>query len=99
MKTSRVELLIEQVAPGWAAARAKNRARALAYRQAYEAAETTHLRRQQRDYGSGNTVVSLTGAALRNHEIGRAHVWTPVTNAQLVCRLLLEKKKNERTTT
>src|SRR3546814_9521374 len=27
-------------------------------------------------------------------EIGRAHVCTPVTNAQLVCRLLLEKKKN-----
>src|SRR3546814_2631619 len=26
------------------------------------------------------------------HEIGRAQVWTPVTNAQLVCRLLLEKK-------
>src|SRR3546814_9424840 len=26
-------------------------------------------------------------------EIGRAHVWTPVTNAHLVCRLLLEKKK------
>src|SRR3546814_6452088 len=25
-------------------------------------------------------------------EIGRAHVCTPVTNAQLVCRLLLEKK-------
>src|SRR3546814_8358089 len=25
-------------------------------------------------------------------EIGRAHVLTPVTNAQLVCRLLLEKK-------
>src|SRR3546814_2033059 len=24
-------------------------------------------------------------------QIGRAHVWTPVTNAQLVCRLLLEK--------
>src|SRR3546814_3573719 len=24
------------------------------------------------------------------HEIGRAHVLTPVTNAQLVCRLLLE---------
>src|SRR3546814_1823816 len=34
-------------------------------------------------------------------EIGRAHVWTPVTNAQLVCRLLLEKQKNtnEKTTT
>src|SRR3546814_1632327 len=27
-------------------------------------------------------------------EIGRAHVFTPVTNAHLVCRLLLEQKKN-----
>src|SRR3546814_8530176 len=27
-------------------------------------------------------------------KIGRAHVWTPVTNAHLVCRLLLEKKKH-----
>src|SRR3546814_9224046 len=26
-------------------------------------------------------------------QIGRAHVCTPVTNAQLVCRLLLENKK------
>src|SRR3546814_10195046 len=26
-------------------------------------------------------------------QIGRAHVCTPVTNAQLVCRLLIEKKK------
>ena len=26
-------------------------------------------------------------------EIGRAHVWTPVTFLYLVCRLLLEKKK------
>src|SRR3546814_3162804 len=25
-------------------------------------------------------------------EVGRAHVCTPVTNAQLVCRILLEKK-------
>src|SRR3546814_7223149 len=30
----------------------------------------------------------------RRRKIGRAHVWTPVTNAHLVCRLLLEKKKN-----
>src|SRR3546814_5727549 len=28
-------------------------------------------------------------------QIGRAHVCTPVTNAQLVCRLLLEKKKHQ----
>src|SRR3546814_9352522 len=33
----------------------------------------------------------------RIHEIGRAHVCTPVTNAHLVCRLLLAKKKNKRT--
>src|SRR3546814_9147431 len=30
----------------------------------------------------------------RKIQIGRAHVCTPVTNAHLVCRLLLEKKKN-----
>src|SRR3546814_1868846 len=29
-------------------------------------------------------------------KIGRAHVCTPVTNEQLVCRLLLEKKKRNR---
>src|SRR3546814_3780681 len=29
----------------------------------------------------------------RHDQIGRAHVLTPVTNAHLVCRLLLEKKK------
>src|SRR3546814_9082460 len=28
-------------------------------------------------------------------EIGRAHVCTPVTNAHLVCRLLLAKKKTQ----
>src|SRR3546814_3150472 len=32
-------------------------------------------------------------------EIGRAHVCTPVTNAHLVCRLLLEKKKSRYTIT
>src|SRR3546814_3377126 len=30
-----------------------------------------------------------------NQEIGRAHVRTPVTNAHLVCRLLLEKKNTK----
>src|SRR3546814_20323179 len=34
----------------------------------------------------------LRGYGARS-QIGRAHVWTPVTNAHLVCRLLLEKKK------
>src|SRR3546814_10463738 len=35
----------------------------------------------------------------RAEEIGRAHVWTPVTNANLVCRLLLEKKTQTHTST
>src|SRR3546814_3050748 len=34
-------------------------------------------------------------ARLLSFKIGRAHVWTPVTNAPLVCRLLLEKKKKQ----
>src|SRR3546814_5545597 len=48
----------------------------------------------------------VTGQAMEKVEalpalkkIGRAHVWTPVTNAHLVCRLLLEKKKNTHTNT
>src|SRR3546814_3724212 len=32
-------------------------------------------------------------AVVDSSEIGRAHVGTPVTNAHLVCRLLLENKK------
>ena len=32
----------------------------------------------------------------RTKQIGRAHVWTPVTLIYLVCRLLLEKKKTQK---
>src|SRR3546814_10904292 len=39
-------------------------------------------------------VVSLD-PAVAAEEIGRAHVLTPVTNAHLVCRLLLEKKNTK----
>src|SRR3546814_6930915 len=35
------------------------------------------------------------GSMILAGEIGRAHVCTPVTNAHLVCRLLLEKKKQQ----
>src|SRR3546814_2468688 len=35
-----------------------------------------------------------TGLAMVNSEIGRAHVGTPRTNAQLVCSLMLENKKS-----
>src|SRR3546814_1934609 len=38
--------------------------------------------------------VQSTGALEK--QIGRAHVLTPVTNEQLVCRLLLEKKNSEK---
>src|SRR3546814_3906088 len=38
---------------------------------------------------------TMSGAVWLNDDaqIGRAQVWTPVTNAHLVCRLLLAKKK------
>src|SRR3546814_4004011 len=36
-----------------------------------------------------------TADRLREKQIGRAHVCTPVTNAHLVGRLLLEKKNND----
>src|SRR3546814_5736457 len=47
-----------------------------------------------------SAVPSGTGTAPgpRSGQNGRANVWTPVTNAQLVCRLLLEKKKKKNQT-
>src|SRR3546814_10300461 len=49
--------------------------------------------------GSGMESHSKHGDSIYWHdEIGRAHVCTPVTNAHLVCRLLLEKKKNKNNT-
>src|SRR3546814_5828064 len=46
----------------------------------------------------GHRIATAT-AGMVHPEIGRAHVCTPVTNAQLVCRLLLEKKKHDPTYT
>src|SRR3546814_9968036 len=40
-----------------------------------------------------NTAARPQGA-IPQKKIGRAHVCTPVTNAHLVCRLLLEKKND-----
>src|SRR3546814_9362794 len=59
-----------------------------------EAAKDVALRRQ-----SANPAFAAAGRKLTDDvqtllvEIGRAHVCTPVTNAHLVCRLLLDKKK------
>src|SRR3546814_9228944 len=36
------------------------------------------------------------GPRNRNRKIGREHVRTPVTNALLVCRLLIDKQKNKK---
>src|SRR3546814_5107307 len=53
--------------------------------------------RLQRSVERRGIVVELREALLRGGEdraeIGRAHVCTPVTNAHVVCRLLLETKK------
>src|SRR3546814_7582174 len=35
----------------------------------------------------------IFGSMMSTPKIGRAHVCTPVTNAHIVCRLLIEKKK------
>src|SRR3546814_4114701 len=47
-----------------------------------------------RDVPGDALIGSTTYAGLPGDEIGRAHVCTPVTNAHLVIRLLLETKKN-----
>src|SRR3546814_5063188 len=50
------------------------------------------FRRAQHCYGRSALLLSGSGSFLFFHigvEIGRAHVCTPVTNAHLVCRLLL----------
>src|SRR3546814_3354786 len=51
------------------------------------AAEGCALRRVGEDVGRGHP--------LRRLQIGRAHVCTPVTNAHLVCSLLLENKNQK----
>ncbi len=83
-----LDSLLMRAAPGWAASRARSRLRALAYSQAYEAAEQTHLRRKAREYGSGNNIVAMTGAQLRlqarhldrNHDIISGGLSTLVQN-------------------
>src|SRR3546814_2279899 len=53
-----------------------------------------HVEVQGTGYGipAGSDVLEGRRASV-DDEIGRAHVLTPVTNAHLVCRLLLEKTK------
>src|SRR3546814_4111333 len=68
--------------------------------QAVEALPTAHepmrrmMRNRQRDDRAdrAETARDDEGDPAQDRKIGRAHVRTPVTNAHLVCRLLLEKK-------
>src|SRR3546814_6601307 len=53
------------------------------------------LRRQRRRRAVRQRRLAARRAGGRGPEIGRAHVCTPVTNAHLVCRLLLVEKKRE----
>src|SRR3546814_2022643 len=48
-----------------------------------------------RDKGVDARGLEIDPANATAAKIGRAHVSTPVTNAHLVCRLLLEKKKKK----
>src|SRR3546814_6783715 len=59
------------------------------YRDVLEAAGDRPVVFRTLDIGGDKALPYLREA----DEIGRAHVRTPVTNAHLVCRLLLEKKK------
>src|SRR3546814_4848182 len=44
-----------------------------------------------------NAVKTIIDTSREPVKIGRANVWTPVTNAQLVCSILLAKKKYKST--
>src|SRR3546814_5128424 len=63
----------------------------------FDTVDLHYLREQREAELSGDAAQARAAAITRERElrleIGRAHVRTPVTNAHLVCRLLLEKKK------
>src|SRR3546814_1743646 len=56
-------------------------------------ARALSLWEKARDLAASAVPLSLDPQSVVFEQIGRAHVWTPVTNAHLVCRLLLDKKK------
>src|SRR3546814_9205764 len=62
----------------------------------YEGGELTiedHFGVQQVKLAAGHMVLYPASSLHRVEQIGGEHVLTPVTNAHLVCRLLIEKKK------
>src|SRR3546814_7390070 len=66
------------------------------YTTLFRSNEMCHCDRQRRLWVRNSTNrTDLGDSTTSGAQIGRAHVWTPVTNAHLVCRLLLEKKKTQ----
>src|SRR3546814_6933756 len=55
----------------------------------------TAQRREEKLQEVPIAVTAMDAKQIETREIGRAPVWTPVTNSQLVCRLLIEKKKKQ----
>ena len=66
MKLGRLDRAIIAIAPSWGRKRVENRVRVQALSGAYEAVEQSRLRRQSRDYGSGNTAIAGSAVRLRN---------------------------------
>src|SRR3546814_6844916 len=66
-----------------------------AHRRARSIGSTVSKRRLP---GAAGAASLASVVAISSVQIGRAHVCTPVTNAHLVCRLLLEKKKQTKHT-
>lgn len=85
---NRLERAIASVSPGWAARRAADRMRVLAYTTAYEAARPSRLRKWARDFGSGTTIARGGLKPLRdyarnlerNHDIANGALNTLVQN-------------------
>src|SRR3546814_5960119 len=61
--------------------------------------ETTRKRIAELQNRINDGISSFDRNIAEDAQIGRAHVCTPVTNAHLVCRLLLEKQNKHNDTT
>lgn len=88
MKLGPLDRMILAVAPTWARKRMASRLQVQAMTGAYEAVESTRLRRQAREQGSGNSAIAGSAVKLRNfarqldrnHDLARGVLNTMVRN-------------------